>query len=118
MPAQKYPQAFEIIPKFRKFELIAFGYFRGSNFDDYQLVCKTTKCYEKCFDKKDGDRLILKILYGSKLVIELAPLSPIHISLNPDDGEEECAKIFDDKFENYKDVEEIVTREHSMKGEE
>lgn len=116
LPAKKYDTAFEIIPNFPKNDLLAYGYFKGDDFDNFKLICKTTECYEKYKDKENGDKLIMKIALESQLPLALSPLGPIHLSLTPEDAAEESAKIFDEDFESHQDV--IDTKKQKKEKEE
>lgn len=116
IPAKKYEQAFEIIRNFPKNEILALGYFTGDDFESYKLICKITEFYEKYQDKDGNDKLILKIAYESQLPLALSPFGPLYLSLTPEDGAEDSAKIFNEKFEIHQDA--IETKKHPKKEKE
>lgn len=116
IPAKKYEQAFEVIPNFPKNEIIAFGFFTGDDFESYKLFCKTTEFYEKYQNKDGNEKLIFKIAYESRLPLALSPFEPLYLSLTPEDGARDSAKIFNEKFEEHKDL--IEAKKNSKKEKE
>ena len=113
VPAKHHEEAFEICQNFPRTDLMAFGYFEGNSFDDLTLLCKTSECYEKFEDKKNTDKLIMKISYHSEqLILSLSVLGPEHLSLSTEDGHEECEKVFDSNFYEHKDE---ISKETSPK---
>lgn len=96
---------------------MASGFFDGSDFDNYKLICKSTESYEKYEQKKNTDKLILKISYNNdRLTLALAAVGPLHVSLDAEDGEQECSKIFNEHF--FALVDENVTKKPKREKEE
>lgn len=116
IPATKFEQVFEIIQNFPKTDLMAFGFFSGDNCDNYKLLCKSPECYAKYQKQQSTDLIIMKITATSQLPLALSPFGPIHLSLTPEDGAEECLKIFNEVFEAHQDV--IDTKKHPKKEKE
>lgn len=103
IPARKYRETFEVCKEYPD-DLMAYGYFEGDNIDDLKLVCKTTERYEQL--KRTGkENLVMKVAKRtSYFMLALTLLSPLYISLNTEDGAEECEKIFNDDFHATEDV--------------
>lgn len=114
-PAKKDQEVFEICQGFKKTDLIAFGYFDGNDFDDYELLCKSVQCYTKLPTKKPSDKLIMKIARKTtKLMLALAFAGPLFVSLNLDDAKKECSMIFDREFYAHKDIEIDTKRQDEI----
>ena len=78
-------------------DILAFGFFTGSNLNDMKLVCKTVAKYDE--QQKKPEKLILKVAEVTcNSSLALAMLYPSYVSFNTTKGEEECAKVFNEAF--------------------
>lgn len=85
---------------------MAFGFFKGDDFDNFQLLCRTTEYYDKLPNKKNSDKIILKILNeDEKMLLELASLAPLYVSLSHENAIKDSESIFHREF--WKHVDQI-----------
>lgn len=103
--ASKRHEIFELCEDYPK-ELLAFGFFTSEDFKTTKLICKTLKCYEKFADKKESDRLLMKVaLRTDNFSLALTTMHIVYVSQNPVAGAKECGIVFNEEFMAAEDVE-------------
>ncbi|GLH03604.1 Uncharacterized protein GBIM_09476, partial [Gryllus bimaculatus] len=113
--AHKYPEIIEALEDYSD-DVIRFGFFDGSNPDTAKKMA--TSYNEYLLSKKTGNEKFVMMLNNSKSdsVLILAQLAPIYVSLNQDDGKEDCGKFFPEDEEEQQETEIAVEEPEKAKA--
>lgn len=96
-PAKTRHQVLKLCEKYPK-GLLNYGFFEGSDFEDFHPVCKTVESFDELVTTSGKESMILKVAKRTSIMaLDLVKLGPTYISQNVADGREECAMVFEEE---------------------
>ncbi|KAL7023461.1 hypothetical protein ACKWTF_012622 [Chironomus riparius] len=80
--------------------LLDYGFYEGEDFDDFIQICKSVESFDK-LELTGREKMILKVSKKtSHLALDLANLSPLYVSHNVSEGQEECSMLFKEELQD------------------